>query len=115
MDGAGVVSRRGYEPAVWLAMSVFLHMDGTGTFFEWCVWAALQVTPSTKAQELLAASKDDADMRAAERASKQLLASILGKKAAGAPTQQFYSTLLVALPCHVFLTLSITCMAYMPW
>ena len=69
----------------------------------------MQVTPSTKAQELLAASKDDEDMRAAERASKQLLASILGKKAsAAAPTQQFYSMLLAVspamsmscMPCH---------------
>ena len=56
------------------------------------VGCCVQVTPSTKAQELLAASKDDEDMRAVERASKQLLASILGKKAAAAPTQQFYST-----------------------
>ena len=61
-----------------------------------CVCMGRQVTPSTKAQELLAAAagrgrSNDEDFRAAERASKNLLASILGKKASsGAPTQQFY-------------------------
>ncbi len=67
----------------------------------------MQVMPSTKAQELLAASKDDEDMRAAERASKQLLASILGKKAsAAAPTQQFYSVLLAVSPAAMSCCLS---------
>lgn len=54
------------------------------------------MTPSTKAQELLEAGRRgsrEEDFRAAERASKNLLASILGKKAA-APPQQFYGAAL---------------------
>lgn len=49
----------------------------------------MQVMPSNKARELLAAGRADEDARAAERASQNMLASIL-RKGAGAPTQQFY-------------------------
>ena len=69
-----------------------------------CVGNVRQVMPSTKAQELLEAgrrgSRDEEDFRAAERASKNLIASILGKKAA-APPQQFYGVLPDLACCHL--------------